>query len=321
MEKNQKSLKKLINTVLRFALSAVFIFLAFKTSDLDFNQVKQIINSASLIYFPIIALLIVLNYVISTYRWRDLVLVEDKSKPSYKSFLNLYFIGSFFNNFLVTSIGGDAYKIFKLGKKINSNAMAVAATFMDRFTGFLLLVLISYFGFIFTWKIWFDFVYSFVKSENLTYLLLAFCLLGFWIGTGVFFVSLKFLSKKVPFAKKLLESLNLYKSHKDKLKSALVTSLIVQLFAVFSQYFVFSSIGQPLPILYALCVIPVITLAGFFIPSINGIGVQDYMYKELFLLVGIPAVYSLSASILYHFLRLSVSLLGGALYALGKADK
>jgi uncharacterized protein (TIRG00374 family) len=314
-------MNKLLKTVLRFVLSAFFIFLAFKTSGINLAQVKYIIQSASLIYFPIIALLIVLNYAVSTYRWRDLVLVDEASKPSYNKFLSLYFIGSFFNNFLVTSIGGDAYKIFKLGKKINDNAMAVAATFMDRFTGFLLLVLISYFGFIFTWRVWFDFANSFLNNSKLTYFILALCLLGFWIGTGAFFLSLNVLSKKVNFAKKLLNSLSLYKGEKNKLLSALITSLAVQLFAVFSQYFVFSSIGHELPLTFALCVIPVITLAGFFIPSINGIGVQDYMYKELFLLVGIPAAYSLSASILYHFLRLAVSLVGGVLYALGKADK
>ncbi len=314
-------MKKVYKIILRVGLSALFVYLTFTTSDLNYAEVSKIIRSATMWYFPIIAALIILNYVVSTYRWKDLLLTDDANKPSYLSFLNLYFIGSFFNNFLVTSIGGDAYKIYKLGKRLEDTPKVFAATFTDRFTGFLMLVIISYFGFLFTWHMWFDFANSFVNNSPLTYLVLVLCLLGFWIATGVFFLFLKVLAKKVSSAQKLLNVLLMYKEHKNKILAALITSLFVQLFAIFSQYFVFASVGYTLPLGFALFVLPVITLAGFFVPSINGIGVQDYMYKELFLLVGVPPAISLSASILYHFLRLLVSLIGGLLYALGKADK
>jgi uncharacterized protein (TIRG00374 family) len=313
-------MKKVRKILLRIGLSAFFIYLTFATSNLNISQVYTILKSANPWYFVLIILLIILNYAISTYRWRDLLLISQEAKPKYSTFLDLYFIGSFFNNFLVTSIGGDAYKIFKLGKRIDNNAMALTATFMDRFTGFLLLVLISYLGFLFTWKMWFDFIYDLVGSELFTYVVIGLCLGGFWLGTLAFFLSLKMLSKKINFAKKLHDSFVLYKAQRNKLAFAMLTSLLVQLCAIFSQYFVFSSLGYTVPLGFALFVLPVITLAGFFIPSINGIGVQDLMYKELFKLVGVPPVVSLSASILYHFLRLSVSLIGGLLYATGKAE-
>ncbi len=313
-------MKNIPKVLLRVFLSLFFVYLTFATSDISFDEVSKIIKSASTWYFPLILLLIVLNYAVSTHRWKDLVLVEESQKPKYSSFLSLYFIGSFFNNFLVTSIGGDAYKIYKLGKRINDTPKAFAATFMDRFTGFLVLIAVSYFGFLFTWEMWFDFVNSFLNNHTATYAVLGLSLFGFWICTGIFFLSLKVLAKKVKSAQKLLNVLSLYKSYKNKIVMALLTSLLVQILAIFSQYFVFSSLGYTIPLGFTLFVIPVITLAGFFIPSINGIGVQDYMYKELFLLVGIPPLISLSASILYHFLRLTVSLIGGLLYAMGKAD-
>mgnify|MGYP000035334764 FL=1 len=78
--------------------------------------------------------------------------------------------------------------------------------------------------------------------------------------------------------------------------------------------------GVNSPLDYALFIFPVITLISFFVPSLNGLGVQDALYMQLFLVVGIPAEISLSASIIYHLLRLFVSLFGGVLYALGKSD-
>jgi uncharacterized membrane protein YbhN (UPF0104 family) len=90
------------------------------------------------------------------------------------------------------------------------------------------------------------------------------------------------------------------------------------LLAIFTQYFIFLAMGVDLPVLYALFIFPVITLASFFIPSLNGVGVQDGLYIQLFGLVGVGSAVALSASIIYHLFRLGVSLIGGFFYAFEK---
>jgi len=75
-----------------------------------------------------------------------------------------------------------------------------------------------------------------------------------------------------------------------------------------------------LPIFYAFFVFPVITLAGFFIPSLNGLGVQDVLYISFMGQVGVSESLAISASVLYHLSRLIVSLVGGVLYAMGKGE-
>jgi len=60
---------------------------------------------------------------------------------------------------------------------------------------------------------------------------------------------------------------------------------------------------------------PLITLIGFFVPSINSYGVQDYLYDLLF---PVGSGIAIAASIIYHMVRMLVSLLGGVFYALGK---
>ena len=104
----------------------------------------------------------------------------------------------------------------------------------------------------------------------------------------------------------------LYK--KSILFYAFVTSLIVQLLGIFTQFFIFKGLGVNLNVLYSLLVFPIITLASFFIPSLNGLGVQDLLYERLF----IGVTLAISASLLYHFFRLLVSLIGGILYAFEK---
>jgi uncharacterized membrane protein YbhN (UPF0104 family) len=47
----------------------------------------------------------------------------------------LYYVGTFFNAFLPTGIGGDAYKALRLGRDKESLAPAFASVFLDRFAG------------------------------------------------------------------------------------------------------------------------------------------------------------------------------------------
>jgi uncharacterized protein (TIRG00374 family) len=300
--------------VIKLAISSVFLFLVFRQVDVD--STARILRQANPIYFLIMVILIIINYGVSTLRWRELY--QGAEKPSLSYFLKLYFKGSFFNNFLPTSIGGDSYKVFKLGKKTKDTVNAFTATFMDRFTGFVLLVLISYVGVVFTWQDWLSLIIGIVGNRGLAYLIMFLGLVGFWIATFIFFAFLKLFAPKVVLVQKLYDALKTYKTSRNLLTSALITSFLVQMCAVLTQYYALLAVGAAPSFLYALAVIPIITLAGFFIPSINGVGVQDFLYMNLFALVGIANPISLSASLVYHFFRLIVSLIGGVFYALDK---
>jgi hypothetical protein len=109
-----------------------------------------------------------------------------------------------------------------------------------------------------------------------------------------------------------------YKNYPKVLFFAMFTSLVIQLLAILTQYLAFMAGGIKLPIFYSLMAFPIITLAGFFIPSINGIGVQDAMYASMFSFVGVSVDVAVSISIVYHIVRMGVSLIGGILYALDR---
>jgi len=296
-EKVSKNLKLLVKLV----VSVVLLTIIF--SRIDKESLIESIRLIDLKYAPIIVLLLILNYVVGAFRWKSLLVHKNSDRASVPYLINLYFIGAFFNNFMPTTVGGDVYKIYKLGKKINSTVDSFSATFMERFTGIIALVLIS--------------VVSLVKLLGLWGVIL---FVGFLLSIIAGFLVLSFLATKFEKLKKIYNSITLYREYKKVIFWAFITSFLIQLFAIFTQYFVFKALGVTLPLAYSLFIFPIVTLASFFIPSLNGIGVQDALYMRFFLTVGVAGPVSLSASIIYHLFRLGVSLIGGALYAVDKDD-
>ncbi len=292
-------MKEKRNFIIKLTISVSLIAIIFYGVDKE-----SFLNNFRLLdygYVPFIILLLVTNYLVSSYRWKTLLIHKNSERVSVKYLTYLYFTGAFFNNFMPTSIGGDVYKVYKLGKKLGDAVDAFSATFMERFTGVVALGLIS--------------VFSLVKMLGIWGALI---LIVFVVGILIGFYLLSFLSSRSEKVRKLYHSLNAYRGKNKILLWAFITSFIVQFLAIATQYFVFLALGIKLPIVYALFIFPVITLAGFFIPSLNGIGVQDALYMKLFAVVGVLGSLSLSASLVYHLFRLGVSLIGGVIYALGK---
>jgi uncharacterized protein (TIRG00374 family) len=89
---------------------------------------------------------IIAGLVISALRWRVYLHALDLHLTTGQLF-RLYFVGTFFNAFLPTGIGGDGYKAIKIGRDRGSLSRAFASVFLDRFAG---IVALSAIGFIST---------------------------------------------------------------------------------------------------------------------------------------------------------------------------
>jgi uncharacterized membrane protein YbhN (UPF0104 family) len=269
-------------------------------SKIDATSTLAKLKNMDVRFATLVILLLILNYVVSSMRWKSLLVFPNSDKASLGYLTVLYFTGSFFNNFMPTSVGGDVYKVIKLGKKIGSKTNAFTATFMERFLGVVVLFLIS--------------TVSLIRLLGWLSIVAG---IGLVISTYLSLYFLKFIATKIKMVQNVIDSVKTYKNEQRVLYAAFGTSFLVQLLAIMGQYFVFNSLGVHPPILYSLFVLPLITLASFFIPSLNGIGVQDALFVSLFSVVGVSSEAALTASILYHILRLVVSLIGGLLYAFG----
>ncbi|MFH1565737.1 MAG: lysylphosphatidylglycerol synthase transmembrane domain-containing protein [bacterium] len=290
--------KKLI---LRFSVSILLITLLLKQVSLK-EVIDNVRHANYLILFVLVAFFI--NYFFSAYRWRELIIYKTKSKVSILYLLKLYYIGSFLSNFLPSTIGGDVYKAYKLGKDTENMAGALAATFMERLVGVVSLSLISSVSLI---------VFLGLKGVVV--------FVGFWLLIVMGFLGLGFLSKFSKKLKKFNDSIIYYKNNKKALLKALFYSLFVQIGSVLSQFFTVLSLGIKLPLAFAFFAFPVIGFISFLPISISGLGVQDNMYVFVLGKVEISAALAGSASILFHVLRAFNSLIGWALLSFDKGFK
>jgi uncharacterized protein (TIRG00374 family) len=81
---------------------------------------------------------------ISALRWRE-YLVALEIPIGLGTLFRLYFVGTFFNAFLPTGIGGDAYKAIRIGRGRPPGILrhAFASVFLDRFAGVVGLALLG----------------------------------------------------------------------------------------------------------------------------------------------------------------------------------
>jgi uncharacterized protein (TIRG00374 family) len=243
-------MKKNLGVILKILVSLSLIAILVYTIDLQ--KVLHYFQTFNLAYLPLIILFIILNYIISSVRWKSLLIHQNSQGVSVWYLTSLYFIGSFFNNFMPTSIGGDVFKVYTLGKKLNNVSDAFSATFMERFTGLISLVFIAIFGLIGV-----VLTGSVDESSIFKYLVLSiFGLFAFFgLGTFVGIKLLDILRKKISKFNKIYDSLMVYKGQYRVLVVAFFTSFIVQFLAIFTQYFIFVGLGQSVDVFKALFIL------------------------------------------------------------------
>jgi len=79
---------------------------------------------------------------VSTIKWYYLARAREMNISMIRLY-GIYLIGRFFNLILPTSIGGDVVRIAQLSKLTGRKADSAAVVFVERFTGFLVLVMLT----------------------------------------------------------------------------------------------------------------------------------------------------------------------------------
>jgi glycosyltransferase 2 family protein len=109
----------------------VFGFLLWRS---DVGELWETLRQAKVVYLLGALAAIFSGLFVSAFRWKAYLDALEISLANATLF-RLYFVGTFFNAFLPTGIGGDAYKAVRLGRGKESLAPAFASVFLDRFAG------------------------------------------------------------------------------------------------------------------------------------------------------------------------------------------
>jgi len=291
--------KKIIILSLKLIISAFLLYLLFSRIGLKtfFGALREL-NPLTLLFAAII-------YILATYlsavRWGLLTFSKVKTT---RLFI-LYMIGSFFNTILPGIIGGDAVKAYYLYRETGNPGRSIASVFMDRYVGFISLMLIALFAY--------PFGASYLRDTEIEYLFPT-VIIAFILGSIVFF---KFrIGSQIKIFKDFYSFFDAYQDIKQILPimmKALFLSGIIQVMNMFSVYLISTGLSVPIPMLSIFLFIPLIVTVSMLPVSISGLGIREAAFVILFGKVGIKPEISMSISLLW-FLSIVIGSLPGVLF-------
>ncbi len=261
---------------------------------------------------------------ISAFKWGVLVRASGRPQP-YRWLLAVYFMGQFANNFLPTSVGGDAMRVVALGRRSGSYSEASASVFMERLTGFLALSLIALGALLISSTDLFGL--RLVTAPELTITAAAFALLAL-TATAVAFASpwlMARLGHLLPAGLRrplhsVAETLAAYGNNRVLLLKVMGLSLIFH--ATWISLHLVAGIAlqiEAAALIYALMV-PLTDMLGLVPIFFNNVGARDLVFTLYLRQVGVPDATALALAFTVFSIRLLVSSIGGLVLLFGGAD-
>jgi len=232
---------------------------------------------------------------LSTVRWK-LLLPETLGM---RKLFSLYLIGAFFNTVLPGLIGGDAVKAFYLYRATGKGSLSLASIFMDRYIGFVMLIIIC--------TIVFPFGYSYFHNSPVFWIF-PFIVLAF-IVTSFLIFGLRF-GKRIQMLSEFYDYFHYYRNQKGVILKALLLSAVVQVTGFCAVYILALGLGVNIPFLACLVFVPLIIMFAAVPLSISGIGIREGAFVLLFGLIGIRQDVATALSLSWFLANSTGSLTG-----------
>jgi len=297
---------KLLN-LLKVCLSLGLLALLLK--QVGWQQTLATLRDARLPYLAMAFVLYLVGIVVRAYRWQVLLNALRMDIPLAK-LTALYFVGTFFSNFLPTGIGGDVVRVYELSKESRRPIESVGTVLLDRATGLLVLFLIAFMALLFSYQL---------IAPNVAAAILVLCL-GSWAGLGLILRrdwlerwGLLRIMAKIKQLRELYESV--YACGPKAIGGALAISFVFNALLIAVNYLIALSLGVKIPLWCFLLFVPLISFLLVLPVSLSGLGVREGGYVYLFAQAGVSAPLALAMSLLFYALNVATGLIGGVLYA------
>ncbi len=304
-----------------FFLKVLFSFgiIAIMLLSVDLEELKDTLSGIDLGWYLISLLLFVGIQPIRSFRWGLLLWKRGIDLPLWR-LLNLYFIGLFFSTFLPTLVGGDVVRGYYLFRYTEERSKAVAAIFLDRFSGVYALAIMSFIAGAISFGRFSEEKIFLVVSLSALVLLVLFSII-FW-GRSIHLLFLPF-RRFNPWqirekGERFVEAVSSYRPEKGLLALVLILSLLFNAMIILMVYFLSLSLDWKVSLIDFFVFIPMVTLIAMFPLSLSGLGAREGSLAVFMAFLGIPIHESLSLSALWFSLILILGLLGGAAYLVMK---
>ena len=285
--------KKIFFLSLKLIVSSALLYIVFSRTGV--TQVFSLIKGIHPYSFISAVFLYICAQFVSTVRWK-LLLPETLGM---RKLFSLYLIGAFFNTVLPGLIGGDAVKAFYLYRATGKGSLSLASIFMDRYIGFVMLIIIC--------TIVFPFGYSYFHNSPVFWTF-PFIVLAF-IVTSFLIFGLRF-GKRIQMLSEFYDYFHYYRNQKGVILKALLLSAVVQVTGFCAVYILALGLGVDIPFLACLVFVPLIIMFAAVPLSISGIGIREGAFVLLFGLIGIRQDVATALSLSWFLANSTGSLTG-----------
>jgi len=310
------SVRRHVLLALKIAVSVVLLAVLF--SRIDVGRLWTSVRQASFWWLAVALVLLFINSVAATWRWRVLLTAQHIDVPDLRLF-GSFLVAQFFNNFLPSNVGGDVIRISDTAKPAGTKTLATTIVLVDRGLGLLGLVLVAALG---------------ATAAGTTHPA-ALPIWPVWLWTGLLLAAAA--SAPALLAPdgvgRLLQPLTVFHPEWVGERINTVTSVLARFRerpgalaecfagALFVQgsivvfYFIVSSALHLNVSMWDLAVIVPLSFVVQLLPvSVNGFGVREATFTFYFARIGQPIESALLVSLVSQGLVMLFSLLGAAVY-------
>jgi len=302
------NLQIIVKSLIALTLFAVLFSLV------NWEEFRFTISNARFEFLLAILALWPLSIFLSSIKWNRL-LQGYKINERFGNTLLLYWIGSFFNNFLPSSVGGDSYKFLVLNNFWPGRKAAIASSMiLERVIGIFVILpfpLILGFFFLGTNKN-FDLIYW---TYFFATIMLAVFMFFIWFIIHRY--GFHFFSKtKFIIIQKIGLFIQTLFSYQDRngIILAIFISILFFIVSSFAYHLCFMAFGQNISIVQVMTFLPIISVASAAPISINGLGVQEGLSVFLFSMFGVSLEVALAVALTSRVLLIIATSTGGIAY-------
>lgn len=305
--KMQGKVKKKFLTVIKILFSVFLISWLFKS--IKWSDVKLLLQQAELNWLAIGFAWIVISVLVSAYKWQLICKASNLRLP-FKILWRSYWAGLFFNNFLPSSMGGDALRIYWSGKFAGDMAGAASTVIVERILATMGLSLLALAAVPFS-QLDIPYLVLFFFVLTLCSLLLLVLLLVPALPKAFQKVFQRF-----PRVDNFLEG---FQEHGKRMRQnsfflfrALFWSVVFQICVVMVNWSIFKAFHiSQVSLWEAALLIPATSVAAMIPLGINGYGTREGAYISLFAYLGVSSTAAMTSSVVFALLVTVSSLWGG----------
>jgi len=287
-------------------------------------QVWQAWQQADVWLIGVAIMLQFAGVVLSAAKWGVLLQARGQPQP-YRWLLGAYLAGQFANNFLPTTIGGDALRVTQLGRRLGSYSQASASVFLERLTGFLALSIIANGAIV--WAYLEETGRPLVTMPALRWLTLLFMAAAIAAMTASFLAPrlLQRFGAYLPTIArqpmhKVATALADHFPQGGALARVMALSFAFQLLWVAIHAVCGAALGIDAPFLIYALIAPITDIVGLAPVFMNSLGAREAVFTLYLSQADVAAATAIALAFMIFTVRLLVSLLGGLVILFGGAD-